>query len=422
MEYAPLPCRATDNIRDLVEGIIEVIRWHNDYADCVCPYGHRDARLYLTGASPYLNCVHEKCRADVAEINAQFKETARATLSPSEWSALFKPDKVKEARRKRLTLIRAQARNRLLPHLLKKKQPVAINDWLARSPFPLAKRDVRDDWSLLIRALYKQRDPAKPVDYFNQSDLLWIGELWESGKPEYRRNFNLVEDWLKYHGSPGSQICVAPFDDTRSYKGRSLRDTWKRSKYWAEVRKYYVAESDTLSVEQFGIVVTYLQQFSTLRAVIDTGGKSIHCWFDVPPPPRCPVQRPQYAGLTPEEHRDFRWAIENERWRHDRRASETWTRLTRESNERYAAFEPVLEAWNKENAPHLEKHKRQLALHDKRVEELYAVAEGLGCDPLMFRFCPTARLPGCERLDADGQSTGRWQQLLFLNPKYPEKL
>lgn len=416
-EYATLPCQARPNIRELVEAAVNVTQWHDDYAECACPAGHENARLYINGAVPHLHCLHEKCLADVAEVNARLRESARDNLTTSEWSSIFKPNKAEKARRKRLALILAQARNRLLPSLLKKGKLVTADDWLDRSPYKLDDRDVRDDWSLFLRALGKQRDPTKPLDYLNHDDLLWIGELWESGKPEYRRNFQSVGDWLKSPLCPGSQICVAPFDDSRSDRGQQLSDTWQRSKRWANIRSYYVAESDVLTVEQFGIVVDYLQRFSTLRAIVDTGGKSIHCWFDVPPPPRFPVQRPQIIGMTPEEHIEFEWAAMN--WQRDSKAAEAMTRLTREAKERYAAFEPILEQWKKDNATHLEKHARQVAQHTKRVEEHYAVAEGLGCDRMMFRFCPTARLPGCKRLDAEGRPTGRWQKLLYLNPKYP---
>jgi len=414
----PVGCATNANIRELVESVVDVVRWHDDYAECVCPYGHKDAHLYLNGAIPYLHCLHERCRADVAEVNGQLRELAGANLSSQQWEAMFKPDKMEQARRKRLALIRAQARNRLLPSLLKKGKPVTRDDWLARSPFPLA-GDVRDDWSLFIRALYQQRDPAKPDDWQNQSDLLWVGELWESGKPEYRRCFKRVHEWLRYPGCPGSQICVAPFNDNCSYRGQYLSDTWRRSKHWARLCPYYVAESDMLEVERFGIVVEYLQRFSTLRAIVDTAGKSFHAWFDVPSPPRCPVQRPAYPLLTPEEKAEYRWASEGDRWRHDGKAAATLTRLTAEIKEREAAVQPSLDAWNKQMRPHLEKHERRLQLHRKRVDELYAVAEGLGCDRMMFRVCPTARLPGCERLDSQGQPTGRWQSLLYLNPKHP---
>src|SRR5437870_4691302 len=134
-----------ENIRELIEGVVDVVHWHDDYAECVCPYGHRDARLFLNGATPHLYCLHERCRADVADVNAQLRELAGANLSSQEWSAMFKPDKVEQARRKRLALIRAQARNRLLPSLLKNGRPVTRDDWLALSPFPLSER-VRDDW------------------------------------------------------------------------------------------------------------------------------------------------------------------------------------------------------------------------------------------------------------------------------------
>jgi hypothetical protein len=409
--------RRRENIRELVESVVDVIRWHDDFAEVVCPCGHRDAHLYVTRSIPRLHCLHERCRTDVAEVNVQLRELAGATLTPEQWAAMFKPDKAEQARRNRLALIRAQAHNRLLPDLLRKRRPIEHDEWLDRSPFGLDGRDLRHDWTLFIRALYKQRNPSKPEDWLNRSDLLWVGELWESGKPEYKRCFRRVDEWLRLRYCPGSQICVAPFQDSWSYRRQTLKDTWRRSKHWTLARSYYVAESDTLKAEQFGIVIEYLQRFSTLRAIVDTGGKSLHAWFDVPGPPRLSVERPQLPIRTAEQHAESEWASAN--WRHDGKAADTMTRLAQESDERYAAFKPRLEAWERENAAQLKKHERQLALHDKRLPELYAVAEGLGCDRMMFRACPTARLPGCERLDADGQPTGRWQTLLYLNPKYP---
>ncbi len=156
-DYGPLRCPANQSIHELVESVVDVVRWQDDYAECICPYGHRDAHLYVSGAIPHLHCLHERCRAEVAEVNAQLREFARANRSPEQWSALFNPDKVEQARRRRLRLIRAQARNRLLPHLLKKGQPVTRENWLARSPLRL------DACSRLERAQklrLRQFDPA----------------------------------------------------------------------------------------------------------------------------------------------------------------------------------------------------------------------------------------------------------------------
>ena len=51
-------------------------------------------------------------------------------------------------------------------------------------------------------------------------------------------------------------------------------------------------------------------------------------------------------------------------------------------------------------------------------ERWYEGLDGLGCDPQALSSL-TARLPGVERLDRDGQPTGRWQRLLYLDPKCP---
>jgi hypothetical protein len=51
-------------------------------------------------------------------------------------------------------------------------------------------------------------------------------------------------------------------------------------------------------------------------------------------------------------------------------------------------------------------------LHD----ELFAILEGLACDPLMLSSSLTMRLPGAERKNAEGVGTGRIQKLLYLDP------
>jgi hypothetical protein len=47
-------------------------------------------------------------------------------------------------------------------------------------------------------------------------------------------------------------------------------------------RRFLVVESDVLDRNQVCAVFHWLEQFTRLRAIVDTAGKSLHGWFDVP--------------------------------------------------------------------------------------------------------------------------------------------
>lgn len=219
------------------------------------------------------------------------------------------------------------------------------------------------------------------------------GDL-ESGKPQFAINFKSVVDWLKEPCPYGPQVSVCTFKDLL-FKGDhvlSLRDCGCRAKEWVQDKPYLVAESDTLAREQFGNVARWIQKFTTLRAVVDTGGISIHCWFDMPKPP--PNMAPPAPGYTADLWRIWNYGGQEE---YDRRCC----------------------AWKLENKAQIARDEWQAEQFHHRQDEFYAILRGLGCDPGMFRLASTARLPGVKRVDAEGFATGRWQRLIFLNPKFP---
>jgi hypothetical protein len=162
-------------------------------------------------------------------------------------------------------------------------------------------------------------------------------------------------------------------------------------------------------------VINYFSRHATLRAIVDTGGKSFHAWFDIPAPPACPVSPPSLTSLSVEEKEMFRWASKH--WTTNGTAARIMTDLTAKLKQIEKEDQPLQTAWYDANRHLLKRHEELVARHKLRVVELYEIAKGLGCDPKMFRFCPTARLPGCERHDEAGNPTERWQRLVFFDPK-----
>lgn len=215
---------------------------------------------------------------------------------------------------------------------------------------------VEDHWKLLLKANYAlngiQLDEWRcPGNKWANGDFcgnpswlpfLWMGELYDTGPP----NLKVVPKWLRCRACPGPQICPAEF-----------KDTSRRAKGYVSRRDFLVIESDDLPLEVFGNVALFVTEKLNLnlRAVVYTGGKSIHCWFD------------------------YNWLLFLR------------TRYRRKCDD----------------AEHFEN---------------LAVLTGLGCDPKMFGMASTTRMPGCERLDDEGNPTGRWQRLVYLNPKFTENL
>lgn len=361
----------TVHLRSLVEQLVAVQQWHGEYADVLCPWEH-DARLYINGTIPYLHCLHQRCASDVAAVNAELREATSDTLGGNDISLpLSAEEKAERERRKRLRRIKATAKNRLLSELLRKPE-IIEEEWLRISPLRLGNINIKDHWKSMLEGLFLVDSEMGPTHHD-----IWIGELWETGSSEYKDRFRPCKEWLKCTSCPGPHISLGFFKT-----GSTSRN--KESIVW---QRFIVAESDSLSKGQFGNIINYVQHHLKLRAIVDTGGKSLHAWFDEPRPPKINFKIPS----RPKDD-DKKSPVE---------------KLN------------LLKEWQRKHGRLYKSHDRAWKLHFQRRLELLALMEGLGCDPAMFRLASIARLPGCERIDSDGDRTGRWQRLLYLDPTTP---
>lgn len=137
------------------------------------------------------------------------------------------------------------------------------------SPVSLAP-DCQDDWRLLLKL-------------FLPSDIVWIGrDIRDSASPHHadewiefcRTRFLSVSDWLKKDTGPGNFTCPNPFKS----------GSFSRSNKNILSLKYLVVESDSLDKHHMASLLNWLRTFLTLRAIVDTAGKSLHGWFDHPNP------------------------------------------------------------------------------------------------------------------------------------------
>ena len=278
----------SEDLRRIVARHVDVVQWNGDTADCICPGDHQHgpggakyATVFLSGKVPTIACFHASCTQARAEANAALRADVAQYLGAQ--GVDYKPTPEERAERKfcrHERELKAGARHRLLPRI-KSEPPITLADWEHASPFRVRDVPVEDHWRLLLAGLYArdgvQLDEARfPgskwangdfIGYPSRLPYLWVGEPYEVG-PE---NFNTRPRWLKRRTCPGPQMCPAEFNGAI-----------RRAKENVSRRDYLVIESDDLPLEVFGNVAMYVAERMKLklRAVVYTGGKSIHVWFD----------------------------------------------------------------------------------------------------------------------------------------------
>lgn len=138
------------------------------------------------------------------------------------------------------------------------------------SPVNLLNGDPRNDWRLMLKL-------------YAPDDVLWIGtkkneSANESHGAEWidycKTRFRTVTEWLKETTCPGILITPATFKP----------GSFSRCDDNIVSRPFLVVESDLLNRIEVCAVFKWMEQFAKLRAIVDTGGKSLHGWFEMPSP------------------------------------------------------------------------------------------------------------------------------------------
>jgi hypothetical protein len=252
------------------------VEWVTDdqgYVDCPGQAMHtgkqkkRDCRIIISGA-PTIFCLHQSCAAMVEKANydlrfALWKGSAAGNggegftgtaVSPEEQAA-YEARVAKKAEEAQWAKWAKESRDSIFTRFAWN-----VTDAWEESPLkedPRKEDDVSLDFGLFLRL-------------FHPSDRIWIGEPTDSGD-HARDHFKTAAEWL-LAGPLGHFTCPCVFDPS----------TVHRSNASVLRRPYLVMESDTLSQDQTCAIARWMREFMTLRAIIFTGGKSLHCWFDMP--------------------------------------------------------------------------------------------------------------------------------------------
>ena len=273
----PAPTTCLDRRRGIAEKILgDTVDWQDEttgYLDCpgqdlhTTPDGPKDCRIKIDGA-PTISCFHQSCSEEIDDVNQQLRaaifsadsssvETKSCAKTLSSSSRLMRSRPVKNDETAGLKLAAKMGLAQILTAF-----PAPVESWTVNSPVKIL-AGPSDHWRQLITTL------------FHPEDVLWIGrEVWElsSNDARFAIKFRRACDWLAVKICPGKFTCPSIF--TNGAHSRSNANVVRRA--------YLVVESDLLSKAEVGAVFSWIRQFLTLRAIVDTAGKSLHGWFDFP--------------------------------------------------------------------------------------------------------------------------------------------
>lgn len=277
--------------RQIAERVVGPVAWQNEVSGfCRCPgealhtgpNATKDCRVSVDGA-PTIFCFHASCGTTVAEANQRL----RRELGGSPWELALPGGRVLrsgdvlqssgDVLRREVIQARARAEGReagerlvleTVRVLAERFRPELfdvfrwpVGQVVAESPLQVSERDAEDQFRTWLKLW-----PACSV--------LWIGDVYSSGKPEHRTHFRPVAEWYEIGPVMGNFTC-----------GSSFRPgCYSRSNENLDGHRFMVIESDTLSKDEVGAVFAYLRRRLRygLHCIIDTAGKSLHAWFDAP--------------------------------------------------------------------------------------------------------------------------------------------
>lgn len=251
------------NIEDIIGPIDWVEQGKHGYISCPgrelhsSPTHHKDCRIHLDGI-PNIFCLHERCGEVVAETNKDLRQALKA----SGWEAPPLSDEQRERLNRKDHLETVAKRLSGAKHF--------VYDEYA---WPVERIEVESE-----DAIWPDKDPDQFLwSLFNPEDTIWTGHPFQTGF-QHKSRFQQTNFWTR--NQTGPFICPNPL----------VPGSNRRSTDCLTDRRYFVIECDTASDDpdenrnRCGAVFKYAMhvQDLKLRAVVDSGNKSLHGWFEYP--------------------------------------------------------------------------------------------------------------------------------------------
>ena len=252
----------------LAEEHLGKVVWISDTEGfCECPGKNlhttldasKDCKIYLIPTAT-LSCFHSTCRVVVEETLKRIRKSIAGQTPPPTGK---KPKMTREQKAQLAVVIAREALRRRAASTSHKVY--AEHAWPYQRICDESEIDVTSNlgehWRMLLTL-------------FAPDDVVWIGSIYDSGKPEHGAHFKTRDDWLKSSAAPGQFTCPSTFTPGSSSRGNLNIAT----------RRFLVVESDELDKDTIGSVFRWMDEKAKirLRCVVDTAGKSLHGWFDFP--------------------------------------------------------------------------------------------------------------------------------------------
>lgn len=266
--------------RNVAESLVGSVDWRNDVKGfCPCPGRQlhtsastkRDCVVFVDpGRAPSIFCVHTSCGDIIAQRNralrsgcgkARWAAERGAALPASTFVVPSATPEERSRRRRRRKLEGLASRARRGAATLLRDHAWAVNEIV--SPVPLD-----DDPACHWRQFLLLFDPR---------EVIWIGDRFDSGESRHTSHFRPAVDWLGGKSPPAGPLVSASVFRFGCHA---------RTRENVVHTPFLVVESDTLARDEITAVFRFLRERMQLplRAIIDTGGRSLHGWFDNPPP------------------------------------------------------------------------------------------------------------------------------------------
>jgi hypothetical protein len=218
---------------------------------------------------PTVHCFHQSCKEACVEATGEIRQAIRGLYIDDKQEVPWRRRKPVLGTARVVNMgdaaILAEEKRRSLPEIIRTYAWHPTDAYLEAKPRLLP---ADDHW--------KQH-----LSLFDPTDLVWIGNEFNSG-PRHGHHFRLVREWMSLERQPyGNFICPSVFKKTFS-RGRVVEKSISRKNENVERRRCLVLESDTLSRPDSCAVYNWCRSFMRLRALIHSGKKSIHAWFDFP--------------------------------------------------------------------------------------------------------------------------------------------
>lgn len=263
-------------IQQIVERYLPGVEWMDQLRGrAKCPGHHlhtvrshrNDCWVYINGV-PTVTCLHNSCRAEVAEVNSKIR-TAWGLYQPPMDEKVLQEAKARTAKR----------------YALEEK---------AKASLPVILREYK--WN--VEDIEAESQGFYPVGgqtgmflerMFKLDDVIWVGEPETTGSQLYRTHFQPMREWYwlnESHGTHWHFTCASTFKP----------GTFSRSNINVQETKFLVVEGDSIlgdiqddenytkNKNACGGLFNWLRTSVKLelRAVVDAGRRSLHAWYDFP--------------------------------------------------------------------------------------------------------------------------------------------